>query len=192
MDAVGFAVVDHDPVGVKLGRGVGRTRIKRCLFALRNFLDQAVKLRSRRLVKAGLVFQLQDADGFQQAQRAGTVGIGRIFRRLERHLHVALGGQVIDFVGLGFLDDADQIGRIRHVAIVQDEARILFVRILIDVLDASRVERRGAPLHPVHDISLFQQQLCQIGPVLTRNTRYQSNFLRLLAHNRSSNINEKQ
>ena len=33
-----------------------------------------------------------------------------------------LRGQIVDFVGLRFLDDADQIGRIGDVAVVQMEA----------------------------------------------------------------------
>ena len=39
----------------------------------------------------------------------------------KRHLHMALGGEVVDLVGLGLLDDADEVGRVGHVAIVQDE-----------------------------------------------------------------------
>jgi hypothetical protein len=55
---------------------------------------------------------------------------------------VALGREIVDLVRLALLHDADQIGRIRHVSVVQDEARILFVRILIDVLDAAGIEGR--------------------------------------------------
>ena len=42
----------------------------------------------------------------------------------------------------------------------------LFVRILVEVLDAGGVERGRAPLHSVHHIVLGQQQLGQIGAVL--------------------------
>src|SRR6266446_4019440 len=43
IDAIGFAVVDGDPVGVELGDGVGRARIKRSGFRLWRFLDEPVK-----------------------------------------------------------------------------------------------------------------------------------------------------
>ena len=37
---------------------------------------------------------------------------------------MALRGQVVDLVGLHLLDDADEVGRIRHVAVVQEEAHV--------------------------------------------------------------------
>ena len=61
----------------------------------------------------------ENADGLEQAQRAERVGIGGVFRRLERHLHVALRGEIVDLVGLRLLHDADQVGRIGHVAVMQ-------------------------------------------------------------------------
>ena len=64
----------------------------------------------------------EDADRFQQAQRAERVGVGGVFRRLEAHLHMALGGEIVDLVGLGFLHEADQVGGIGQVAIMQEEA----------------------------------------------------------------------
>src|SRR5690606_7099228 len=43
---------------------------------------------------------------------------------------------------------------------------MLLVRVLIQMLYTSGVERRRAPLHPMHDITLVEQQLRQIGAVL--------------------------
>ena len=51
------------------------------------------------------------------------VGVGRVLGRLEAHLDVALGGQVVDLVWLDLLHDADQVGRVRQVAIVQEKPR---------------------------------------------------------------------
>ena len=53
---------------------------------------------------------------------------------------MALRGQIVDLVRLRLLHDADQVGRIGHVAIVRDEPQIFLVRILIHVLDAASVE----------------------------------------------------
>jgi hypothetical protein len=44
---------------------------------------------------------------------------------------MALGREIVNFVGLRVLHDADEICRIRHVAVVQNEAQPSFVRILI-------------------------------------------------------------
>ena len=67
-----------------------------------------------------MLLEAQDADRLEQAQRADAVGVGGVFGRLEADLDVALGGQVVDLVGLHLLDDADQVGGVGQVAIVQD------------------------------------------------------------------------
>ena len=80
VDAVGLAVVDRDPVRVKFGDGVGRARIERGLFVLRNFLHEAVELRRGGLIEPGLVLHLENAQGLEQPDRAQRVRIGRVFR----------------------------------------------------------------------------------------------------------------
>ena len=54
---------------------------------------------------------------------------------------MALRRQIVDLVGLRFLDDADQVGRIGHVAIVEFQTDILFVGVLIEAIDTRRIER---------------------------------------------------
>src|SRR3546814_11028687 len=76
---------------------------------------------------------------------------------------MTLRGKVIDFVGLGFLNDPDQVGAICQVAMMKVEARRVLMRILIDILDTPGVERRRPTLQAVHDIALFKQQPRQIG-----------------------------
>ena len=124
MHAIGFAVIDRDPVGIKLGGGIRPARIEGRRLALRHLLHLAVKFRRRGLVEARLLLQPQDADGLQQAQRADAIGIGGIFGRLEADLHMALRGEVVDLVGLRFLHQADQVGGIGHVAVMQEEAGV--------------------------------------------------------------------
>jgi hypothetical protein len=48
---------------------------------------------------------------------------------------MALGREVVDLVGLHLLHDADQVGGIGHVAVMQDHARIGLVRILVEMVD---------------------------------------------------------
>jgi hypothetical protein len=125
VDAVGLAVVDGDPVGVELGDGVGAARVEGGGFLLRDFLHQAVEFGGAGLVEAGLLFQAEDADGFEHAQGADAVGVGGVFGLFEADGDVALRGEVVDFVGLHLLDDADQAGRVGQVAVVQDEAAVV-------------------------------------------------------------------
>jgi hypothetical protein len=48
---------------------------------------------------------------------------------------VRLGGEVVDFIRLRLLDDANEIGRVGHVTEVENELRIFDVRIFIKVFD---------------------------------------------------------
>ncbi len=166
VDAVGLAVIDGDPVGVELGHRVGAARIEGRGFLLRNLLRQTVEFGGRGLVETRLLLQLQDADRFEDAQRADAVGVGGVFRFLEAHGHVRLSGQVVDLVGLHRLDDAHQAGRVGQVTVVQDELAVVDVRIFVQVVDAVGVEQRRAALDAVHLVALLQQKLRQIGAVL--------------------------
>ena len=68
VDAISFTVVHRDPVGIQLGAGVRGSGVKRGFFSLGDFLDQAIQLGCRGLVKAGFFFQSQQAYAFEQAQ----------------------------------------------------------------------------------------------------------------------------
>jgi hypothetical protein len=79
---------------------------------------------------------------------------------------MALGGQVVDLVGLGFLHQADQIGGVGHIAMMQNELDPLLVQILVQWVYAPGVERGRPPLYPVDGVTLLQQQRRQIRTVL--------------------------
>ena len=181
VQAIGLAIVHHHPVGIELGRAIGAARIEGRGLALGDLLHLAEQFRGRGLIESGLRSQPQKADRLQQPEHAQTVGVGGIFGGLEADLDMALGGQVVDLVRLRLLHDADQVGRIGHVAEMQDEARIGLVRILVQMIDAAGVERGRAPLHSVHHIVLGQQQLGQIGAVLAGHPGDQCD-LAALAH----------
>src|SRR5882757_2754814 len=63
--AIGLAVVHRDPVAVQLGDAIGRARIERRGFLLRDFLNQTVQLRSGCLIKPRLLFHAENPDRFQ-------------------------------------------------------------------------------------------------------------------------------
>jgi hypothetical protein len=125
VETVGLAVIHGDPVGVKLGRGVGAARIEGGGLALGDFLDLAVKLGRRGLIKAHGLFQAENANRLQQPQCPQAIGVGGVFRGLEADLDVALGRQIVNLGGLDFLDQPDQVGRVGQVAVVKEEPDIL-------------------------------------------------------------------
>ena len=90
---------------------------------------------------------------------------------------MALSGQIVDFVGLNLLNDANQIGAVRQIAIVKREARMTDVRVLVQMIDPVRVEERRAPLDAVNPISLRKQQFGKIGAILSRNAGNERNFV---------------
>src|SRR3977135_4314415 len=90
VDPVGFAIIDGDPVGVKLGNGIGRAWIERRSFFLRRFLNETGELPRRRLIEPGLFLEPQYPQGFENAERAKRVGICSVFWFLERDGDMAL------------------------------------------------------------------------------------------------------
>ena len=90
---------------------------------------------------------------------------------------MALRRQVIDFRGLGFLHQTDQIGGVRHVAVVQVKTDVPFVRVLVQMVDTVGIERRRTPFDPVNGISLAEQQFSQKGSVLPGHAGNQCNFI---------------
>ncbi len=174
--AISLAVIHRDPIGVQLGRRVGAAWMERRGLALGRLLDQAVQLGRAGLVEAGLVGQLQDAQRLENAQRADAVGVGGVFRCFEADRHMALRRQIVDLVGLDLRDQAHQIGRIRHVAVMQLEGPAALMLVVIEMVDARGVEGRRPALHPVDCVALVQQQFGQIGPVLARDAGDERGF----------------
>jgi hypothetical protein len=164
--AVRLAVIDGDPVGVELGAGVRAARIERRGFLLRDFLHQAVQFRGRCLIEARLLLQPENADRFQDAQRADAVGVRRVLGLFEAHRHMRLGREVVDLVRLHLLDDAHQAGRIGQIAVVQHELAVVDVRVFVQVVDAVGVEQRRTALDAVDFVALLQQELGKVGAVL--------------------------
>jgi hypothetical protein len=82
----------------------------------------------------------EDANGLEQAEGSKSIGVGRIFRRLERDLHMRLCRQVVDLIRLRFLHNADDIGRVGHVTVMHMEGYPLLVRIMNQMVDALGIE----------------------------------------------------
>ena len=90
---------------------------------------------------------------------------------------MALRGEVVEFVGLYLLDDADQAAGVGQVAVVEDEAAVRLVRVLVEMVDAVGVEQRTAALDAVDDVALGQQEFGQVGAVLAGDAGDQGGFV---------------
>ena len=181
MHAVGLAVVDDDPVRVLLRHRVRRARVEGRRLLLRHLLHEPIELRRRRLVESRLVDEAGGANGVEEAQHADAVGVGRVLRHLERHLHVRLRAQVVELVRPHLRDDLEAVGRVGEVAVVEDELARVDVRVLVQALDPARVERRRPPDHAVHLVPFAQQQLREVRAVLAGDARDERDLARALA-----------
>ena len=164
MDAVGLPIVGRNPVGVEFRRGIGAPRIEGGVLILWDLLHLSVELRRGGLVETCLLGSVQRPDGFQQAQGPERVDVGGVLRGVERHLHVALGRQVVDLVRLDFLNEADEVRRVGQVPVVEEEPHVLFVRVLIEVVDAVGVELARSALEAVHLVAMVQKNSARSDP----------------------------
>ena len=141
VEAVRLAEVHRYPICVDLRGRVRRTRVERRSLALWAFDDLAEHLRARGLIEPRLGGEAADPDRLEQAQRSHGVCIRGVFGCFERHGDVALRREVVDLLGPDRLHDADEIRRVREVAIVKNHLAVRLVRIAVEVIDSVRVER---------------------------------------------------
>ncbi len=82
-----------------------------------------------------------------------------------------LGAEVVDLVRLEIVEQLHHLHGIGQVAVVQEQARLVEVRILVDVVDAGGVEGRGATHDAVNLIAFGEKEFRQIRTVLPRDAR---------------------
>ena len=143
---------------------------------MRNFLHQAIEFRGRGLVNLGLFCQSEQTHGFQDAECTDAICIGSIFRRIKTHFYMAHCRQVIDLIRLCFLDDPDEVGRICQISIMKGKFYAFLVTVLVQMVDACCIEKGRTSFDAMYGISFFQEQLCEVCPVLSVNTCNQCNF----------------
>ena len=105
-----------------------------------------------------------------------AVHVGGVFGRLKTDRHVALRPEVVDLVGLHLLNDAGQVAGVGQVAVMQLEAGVVHMRVLVDVVNALRVERAGPALDAVDRVAFFQQEFGKIRAVLAGDAGDESGF----------------
>ena len=119
--AIGLPVFLDHPEAVLLGHGVGGIGMEGRGFPLGDLLHLAEKLRGGSLIDAALRGQAADAHRFQNPQHSQSVNVSGILRHIKGHLHVALGRQIVNFIGLHQGNDPDQAGGIRQVSVVEGD-----------------------------------------------------------------------
>lgn len=65
----------------------------------------------------------------------------------------------------------DEIAGIAHVAVMQNEPALAHMGVLVEVIDALRVEKRGTTLDAMHLVVLAQKEFGKIGAVLSGDSR---------------------
>src|SRR3979411_2564719 len=88
---------------------------------------------------------------------------------------MTLRGEVVDLGRPDLLHQPDQVGRIRHVAIVQEKRHIAGVRVFVEMIDARGVERRRPPLDAMDRVAEAKQVFGEIGAVLAGDASNQRN-----------------
>ena len=181
---VALAVVDGLPVAEELGAGVGAAGVEGGALGLRALRHLAEHLAAGGLVEAH--GQLRVADCFQEVDGSQGVGLHGVDRLLEADMHVRLGAEIVNLVGLHAGEDLAQSRAVDEVAVVQEEPGLRVVGITIQVIDAVGVERAAPADDTVNNIVLGHQEFRQIGPVLTGDAGDQRPLLLLVVHGRLS------
>ena len=134
-----------------------------------DFPSLAEHFRAGGLIELGLDPALQD--GIQNPHRAGSGDIGGVFGHIETHPNVALCTQVINLVRLDGLQEPVEPGRVAQVPKVKEHTGIVAMGVLIEMVNAAGIEGTGPTDEPMDLIAFFQQELGQIGSVLSRDPR---------------------
>ena len=143
-----------------------------------------MKLTSARLIDPGFVCEPQDPHLLQDVQSTQGIAVGGVFRTLKAHRHMALGTEVVDLIRLHVLNNPDQVGAVSEIALVQNQARITLVGILVKMIDPTGVERARTPLNPMNLVAPHQQQLSQVASTLPGDASDQGGFGLYCGHRR--------
>jgi hypothetical protein len=100
---------------------------------------------------------------------------------------MALRGEIVDFIRLDFLHQADEIGAVRQVAVVQKKTLVLGMHALVDGIHALGVEQRRTAFDAVYLIAFVKQQTGQIRPVLAGYSGNQR-FLHISTYSLQANL----
>lgn len=72
---------------------------------------------------------------------------------------MALCAQIVDFVGLNLLNDANQVGGVGKVTVVQNESTAFLVRVLVQMIDSVRIEEGCSTFEAVDFVFLILKEI---------------------------------
>ena len=84
---------------------------------------------------------------------------------------MGLGSESVNFVGAGLLDDAPQTCRVTKVAVMELQRRGARAETLAQMVDASGREAGTAPDDTMDLVAAVEQELGQVGAILTGYSR---------------------
>ena len=102
------------------------------------------------MIEFDLLFESTCSNGIQDPQNSDPINIRRMFRHIKANLDMTHGSQVVDFGGSYICNNGDEIGRITKISIMQIEGNALLMSILVQVMNARRVEGRRSSNNSVN------------------------------------------
>ena len=164
-EAVTLAVIHRGPVAEHFGATVRTARPEGSRLGLRDLLHLAIHFTARGLVEARL--DPGFTDGLENTNGAHPGDVRCVFGNIETDAHVALRSEIVDLVGLQFVEHLGQVDRIGQISVVEEEAHSVDVRVLIKVVDARGIEGAGPADDAMDFIAFGNEQVGQIGAILT-------------------------
>ncbi len=92
------------------------------------------------MIDAGFFSKPKHPHRFKDSHGANGITVGGVLGGLKTDGHMTLGSKVVDLIRLHLLDDPNQVGAVSEVALVEHEARVVLVRILVEMIDPIGVE----------------------------------------------------
>jgi hypothetical protein len=99
------------------------------------------------------------AHGLEQAERSTCDNVCGKLGNFEADLYMALRSQVVDFVRTNFVKESGERATIRQIGVMKKESGVGFMKILVNVVEALRVETRGTALEAVNLITFGKKKL---------------------------------
>ena len=161
VEAEALAVIDRHPVGIELGDAVGAAWVEGGALVLAGFLALAEHLAAADLVGAG--GGKDQAHGLEQVAGAEGGDVAGEQRLLPACGDETLGGEIVDFVRLGVVKDAEQAADVGEVAV--DELDLVEDAQPAEAL-ADHVGAGAAAQQADHAVALAQEKLCEIRAIL--------------------------
>ncbi len=179
IQVVGVTVVNRLVEGKDLGAGVGALGAEGRGFPLGGFDDVAEHFAAARLIDFDLLSLVQLAGGFEDVESSTAGDVEGVNGRVKRDADVALGAEVVNFIGLDIEHEVGDVLAVGQVAVVQEEVGRGVVGIAVNVVDPVGIEAAAAADDAVDVVTFFEQKFGQVGAILAGDT---SNDCNLLCH----------